>query len=239
MLLLPERVDSDLPTRRILIVEDEALVATLLSEALEQVGFDVSSAPDVLSAKRLVRTFDPDVALLDVNLGPGPTGLDLAHYLDRVHPDVALVLLTRHPDHRSVGLEAPKIPPRAGFLRKDLVSDVGTLLASINDVMRDRGSAHRHDRFDDRPLRALTVRQLAVLRLAARGMSNVAIARERGITERAVEKLLQSALQALGVPDHPDLNRRVDGIRRFVAAAGLPDAASTSELDRADRTPDA
>jgi DNA-binding NarL/FixJ family response regulator len=213
-------------TRRILLVEDEDFVAALLMDTLTRAGFDVRRAPDVLTARRLVRAFDPDVALLDINLGPGPNGIDLAHFLDRVHPEVALLFLTHHPDHRSAGIDVAAVPKRAGFLRKDMVGELSELMDAIDAVLRDRPSDHRHDQQEDRPLRGLTSRQLEALRLASLGLSNAAIARERGVTERAAEKLLQSALQALGVPDDPDMNRRVDGVRRYIAAAGLPDRRS-------------
>jgi len=210
-------------TRRLLLVEDEAFVASLLADVLTQAGFEVRVAHDVIEARRILREFDPDVALLDIWLGGGPTGLDLAHVLDRQHPEVAIVLLTRHPDRRTAGLAAADVPERAGFLRKDMVSDPDVLIDAIEGVLRDNPREHRHDRAPDRPLRGLTPRQVEVLRLAALGLTNAAIARERGTTERAVELLMQSALRALGVPDDPDLNRRVEGVRRYVAVVGLPE----------------
>jgi DNA-binding NarL/FixJ family response regulator len=222
------------PTRRVLLVEDEDFIAALLVESLEAAGFDVRRADDVLAARRLVRSFDPDVALLDIDLGPGPNGIDLAHYLDRVHPDIALIFLTRLPDHRSIGFDVADVPARAGFLRKDMVGEFTVVVGAIDAVVRGAPSEYRDDRRDDRPLRGLTPRQLEALRLASLGLSNAAIARERGITERAAEKLLQSALQALGVPDDPGMNRRVEGVRRFVASAGLPTRRSLEHLGSSD-----
>jgi len=221
--------DQDIrSTRRILLVEDEVFIAGLLAEILERAGFAVRRAEDVLAARRLVRTFDPDVALLDINLGPGPNGIDLAHYLDRAHPDIALIFLTRHPDHRSAGFDIADIPARACFLRKDMLGEFDVLMRAIDAVVRGRSNEYRDDRRDDRPLRGLTSRQLEALRLASLGLSNRAIARERGITERAAEKLLQSALQTLEVPEDADMNRRVEGVRRYVAAAGLPAVRSAA-----------
>jgi DNA-binding NarL/FixJ family response regulator len=210
------------PTRRVLLVEDEDFIAALLVEALEGAGFDVRRASDVLAARHLVRSFDPDVALLDISLGSGPNGLDLAHYLDRVHPDVALIFLTRLPDHRSIGPDAAGVPARAGFLRKDMVGEFNVVISAIEAVVRGTPNKYRDDRREDRPLNGLTSRQLEALRLASLGLSNAAIARERRVSERAIEKLLQSAFQTLGIPDDADINRRVEGVRRYVAAAGLP-----------------
>lgn len=210
-------------TRRILLVEDEPFVAALVSDRLQHLGFDVKTAMDVLSARRLLQTFDPDLALLDINLGAGPSGIDLAHYLAQAHPDIALLILTRHPDYRSAGINAAgALPQGCGFLRKDLLNDLAELTKAIEDVLRDQTAQHRHDQHPDRPLHQLTSRQIEVLRLASLGMSNAAIAHERGISERAVEKLLQSTFNKLEVSDSPGVNRRVEGIRRFIAAAGIP-----------------
>jgi DNA-binding NarL/FixJ family response regulator len=219
-------------TRRLLIVEDDSFVAALLAEILQRDGFDVRIAPDVLTARRLVDEFDPDIALLDIGLGAGPTGLDLAHYLDRSHPDIALLFLTRHPDRRSAGLAAADVPARAGFLRKDMVGDADALAEAIAAVVRDDPRSHRHDLDTDRPLDRLTARQIEVLRLASLGLTNSAIAVERGTTERAVELLLQAALKALDVPEDPRVNRRVEGVRRYVAAVGLPDRPEPTRSGR-------
>jgi DNA-binding NarL/FixJ family response regulator len=227
------------PLRRVLLLEDEDFVAALLLGALGRVGFDARRSPDVLDARRLVDSFDPDVALLDISLGPGPSGIDFARYLDRVRPDVALIFLTHHPDHRSAGIGAGQVPARAGFLRKDMVGELTVLTDAIDAVLRDRPHGHRHDRLEDRPLVDLTPRQIEALRLASLGLSNAAIARERGITERGVEKLLQSALHALGVPEDLDVNRRVEGVRRYVVAAGLPHPFHAAPYDSFEKASDA
>lgn len=208
-------------TRRLVVVEDDPLTTALLSAHLKHARFVIRTASDVLSAKRIIATFDPDVVLIDVNLGPGPTGLDLAHYLAQRQPEVGIVILTHHPDSRSAGFFGD-IPPHAAFMRKDMITEADVLTDAIEDVLRDKGGSHRHDLYEDRPLAELTVRQLDALRFAALGLSNAAIANERGITERAAEKLLQSALRALAIPDTKDTNRRVEGIRRYIAAVGLP-----------------
>jgi DNA-binding response OmpR family regulator len=79
-------------TRRLLVVEDEPLMASLLASALTSAGFSVETASDVLEAREAVRNFDPDAVLLDISLGDGPSGLDLAHVLNRQRPDIALIV---------------------------------------------------------------------------------------------------------------------------------------------------
>ena len=67
--------------RRVLIVEDEGFTSGLLCAALKGAGFDVHAASSAAEARRAVADFDPDAALIDLNLGSGPNGVDLAHIL--------------------------------------------------------------------------------------------------------------------------------------------------------------
>ena len=61
---------TDRGTARILVVEDEALIAMDLQALLEEAGYDViGPANSSAAALALIDTEDPDVALLDVNLG--------------------------------------------------------------------------------------------------------------------------------------------------------------------------
>ena len=208
--------------RRLLVVEDEPMVASLLSDVLRSAGFDVLTVTNVVDARVQAEEFDPDAALIDINLGEGPNGLQLAHLLHTTRPDIALVILTKHPDPRTVGADPRDLPPDCGYLRKDMVTDTTYLLDSINAVLTDQSRGVRHDLSGHRPLADLTPKQLDALRMAAMGMSNAAIARERGTSERNVEALLQNAFAALGIVPSPDVNPRVEAVCRYIAAAGLP-----------------
>lgn len=127
------------------MVEDEPFLAALVAEALQSAGFEVETASDVQSARRLIDTFDPDIAVLDISLGNGPTGVHLAHALEISRPDIAILFLTRHPDAASAQAEGLQLPANAGFLRKHMVNDTGQLLAAIEAVFADRASEVRHD----------------------------------------------------------------------------------------------
>ncbi|MBV1798570.1 response regulator [Siccirubricoccus sp. G192] len=67
---------------RILIVEDEALIAMLLTESLESAGHQVMGpAATATEALALCEAARPDLALLDINLRDGSSGLDVARAL--------------------------------------------------------------------------------------------------------------------------------------------------------------
>lgn len=60
--------------RRVLVVEDEALLRALLKSTLATHGFEVDTASDAVSASRMMKAFDPDVMVVDIDLGEGALG---------------------------------------------------------------------------------------------------------------------------------------------------------------------
>jgi len=209
--------------RRLLVVEDEALTASLLAEALTAHGFAVQTAADVLEARRAVKDFDPDAALIDISLGVGPSGLDLAHALSKQRPDIALLILTKHADPRMSGDNAPAVPDNCGFLRKDKIRDTEYLLEQLESVLGDAAADVRHDLVEPSPLSALTPRQLEVLRLMAMGYTNEFIAQYTQSSVSSVERWVMQIFRALGVNTNANVNPRVEAVRIFGMASGLPE----------------
>lgn len=224
--------------RRLLIVEDQALLRGLLVSAFAQRGFEVAAAASAIEARRLCRTFDPDAALVDVDLGPGPNGIDLAHALLIDHPYLAIAFLTDATDPRIAG-SAP-LPDRAtiAFLGKSRIDDLDRLFTAVDAALSDASSArYRDDRIVDRPLAGLTEVQLVVLALAASGASNAAIAAARGTRERAVERVLASVYDALGIAEDERVNQRVTAVARFLAAGGQPRSVPTRPMPAGSTSP--
>lgn len=209
--------------RRLLVVEDESLMASLLSQVLGAAGFAVETASDVLQARAAVRTFDPDAVLLDISLGDGPSGLDLAHVLHAQRPDIAIIVLTKYPDARVAGPNADELPPHCGFLRKDRVKDTAYLLEAIDAVLADRPRDARHDLDPAKPLAQLSPKHLEVLRLMATGYTNDFIAQAKGASQSTVERWTAEIFRALGIDTRGAVNPRVEAVRQFIAAAGVPD----------------
>ena len=210
-------------TRRLLIVEDEPLTAALLTDALGALDFEVATAHSAAEARREIRRFDPDAALIDIVLGHGPSGIDLAHVISERHPEIGVLLLTKYPDLETAGFHETGIPAGCGFLRKDMVGDKEAIVAALDEVLAERPERVRHDRDRDRPLAALTKAQIEVLRLMAAGYGNEAIAARRGCSVSAVQNLVVGIYRRLDIEQGGEVNPRVEAIRRFVAVAGLPE----------------
>lgn len=211
--------------RRLLLVEDEPLTAALLAEVLGAQGFVVETAHTFLEARQFLVSFDPDVVLLDIGLGDGPSGIDLGHIIGEKRPDIAVLFLTKQPDHRVSGGPGPDLPQGAGFLRKDKVRDTEYLLEAINAVLSDRAFDIRDDRDPARPLGGLSTKQLHVLRLMALGYTNDAIAARYAVSLSTAERWAAGIFKVLGIPTTGEVNPRVEAVRQFVAVAGVPERA--------------
>lgn len=84
-------------TARILIIEDEALVAMELRFVLEDLGYEVAgSAADARTARNLVKETEVDLALVDIHLSDGPTGIDLGRDL-ACDEGVTVLYMTANP----------------------------------------------------------------------------------------------------------------------------------------------
>lgn len=209
--------------RRILVVEDDSLIRGLVSNLLTSKGFSVRVAPDAAAAREIAIDFDPDLALLDIELGPGPSGVDLALALRATQPTISLVFLTHIPEPRIFGIDSKAIPKDAGYLYKGHISDPGVLEAAIESVLRGRSvSNFRDDKNSSHAFSKVSKSQLEVIKLVALGRTNAQIATERGTTIRAVENLLQRAFAASGIEVSDGEHARVKIAREYIRTSVLP-----------------
>ena len=119
---------------RVLVVEDEQSLRDLLRAALEREGWDVMGVPDAKTAEAAAEAFQPDVAILDIQLGEGPDGLALARQI-RKRSDLPFLFLTDRAgvDDRLAGFESGA----DDYLAKPFI--LAELLARLRVVLRRRG----------------------------------------------------------------------------------------------------
>ena len=116
---------------KIMIVEDEALIADHMAMVLEEMGYEVAGvADDGLAALEMMQGEKPDLVLLDINLAGGLDGVDVAQEINRRF-NIPFVFVTSNTSPRT--LERVKITEPAGFVVKpytpaDLASNVGIAL---------------------------------------------------------------------------------------------------------------
>lgn len=201
--------------RHILVVEDEPLLRDLIARTLEIRGFIVTTAASAADAKRAVKTADPDAVLLDVQLGPGPNGFDLAEVIARQRPDIGIVFLTNLPDPRFTGRSAKSVAKNQAYIRKGAIESGSELVDALEAVLLDQiTNDYRHDLASNRPLSQLSQRQVQILRLVAEGKTNAQIAQMRGTSIRAVESMLQRIFELMEI-DPKASNPRVLAVSKF------------------------
>ncbi len=87
---------------RILILEDEPLFVSDLVEILESEGYSVRTASDSDSALKMLETFFPDIAICDINLGDGPSGIDFAEKAKQLQPKIKIIYVTAYSNQEIV-----------------------------------------------------------------------------------------------------------------------------------------
>ena len=205
--------------RRVLLVEDDPFAVTLLTSVLTERGFKVKSCDNAAAAREEARAFDPDVAILDIHLRGEPMGIQIGYLLEKTHPQIALMYLTRYPA-AIVGDKSHREHVRGRVvLDKDEIAEPGILIDAVESALRGRKAAA--PKVDDGGIVKLTAIQLSVLGLMAEGLTNTAIANRRGTSERAVEKLIEAIYITLGIEARGERNARVLAALKYSEVMGL------------------
>lgn len=209
--------------RRILIVEDDVFMGSLMAEALINHGFETALAESAVKAKRKISTFDPDAVLVDINLGDGPNGIQFIRMLKQSRPEIAPILLSKHADPVSAGAIASDVPEGVAYLRKSLMHDTEALVAAINSALSDSAPTVRQDEESKGLLDLLTKAQREILHLMALGLSNKEIAKQRGVSVSNIEQRATEIYKAFGILQDESVMPRVQAVRRYVSVAGMPE----------------
>lgn len=208
--------------RHVVLVEDEAFLRSLLADYLEQAGFLVTTAATAADARRAIKSVDPDAVVLDIDLGPGPNGLDIGEALLAHSTDISVVYLTALADVRFLDQVGRKIHPRAAYLNKTRIEDGSVLVEALESVLQEKDiSAYRHDKDGDRPLANLSLTQIQILKMIAEGKTNQQIADLRQRSLSATEGTIARAFTALGIDPASEVNARVLAARTFLTQSGL------------------
>ena len=208
--------------QKLLLVEDNHFMRTLISEVLEKEGFELAIATNAAEAIKWAASFDPDAAILDVELGSGPNGYDVAKILREQSPEIGLVFLTNIPEPKTIGVDNKLVPKDAAYLVKDSVGDISLLVRAIAASLRGRINPELRQDKAEHKLSNLSRSQLDLLHMAALGLSNSEIAQRRGTTIRAVENLFKRAIEAANIEVGPGEHGRVLAVRKYIETVVLP-----------------
>ncbi len=202
----------------VLVVEDDNLTRITLASSLKSSGIDnVYTAASVSEAVSIAEKQLPSAALIDLHLGPGPSGLDLARQLRSLNSRIGIVILTSYDDPRLLGENPDFIPSGTKYLRKGDISDISV----VTQALHSSPSSHRLLAKSHASSLKLTQTQLSILKLVAEGHSNSEIARRRGVTEKAIEATISRLAHKLELENDSASNQRVHIARVYFRALGL------------------
>lgn len=206
----------------VLLVEDEDFTRTTLASALTLHGIHVAAS--CRGAREAVNpeiVGQADVGVLDLDLGPGPTGIDLAHGLRRLNPSIGIVMLTSFADPRLLSSSLSDLPMGSVYVVKQSLASLDLLISAIEGSLTMVGLG------PDSTVTGLTDSQIDTLRLLAAGLSNAEIARMRVVTERTVEQSIARTAKRLGIPSTAGVNQRVALAREYFRLIGTSRYART------------
>ena len=226
----PPRTAADEPQerKRVVLAEDSVLLREGIALLLEDQGFEIvgqSANGDDLLLK--VRSYSPDVAIVDIRMPPTHTdeGLRAAQKIRAEHPGVGVLVLSQYAEPAYALELLSETAEGVGYLLKDRISDVNEFAAAVRRVA-DGGSALDPEvvsqlvgrRRAQDPLEDLSPREREVLGLMAEGRSNQAIAQALFVTDRAVEKHVTSIFAKLRIAASSDDHRRVLAVLAFLGS---------------------
>lgn len=203
---------------RILIVEDDPFLQMTLAQSLESANFEITarvgSAADAIVA---AKESEPEIAILDLDLGPGANGIDLAIALRGIYPRLGLILLTSYTDPRLSDPSAPQLPKGTIFLTKSRLTSIHDLTTSILQVKLWPLEMKRQISFDSS---LLTDNQIEVLKYLAEGFTTAEIANRQGVSDKAVEGTITRLQNVLGISKDKKFNPRVQLVRAYYTLSG-------------------
>jgi DNA-binding NarL/FixJ family response regulator len=207
-------------TIRLVLADDHVLVRQGLRKLLEGAGFVVAGeAADGREAVRLVRSENPDVAVMDIGM-PLFNGLNAALELTHSCPQVRLIVLTQH-DNAQYVAEALRCGVKGYVLKNQAARDLVRAIEGVcrGEVYLSPGVASAVAEACAAPGRAdgLSVRERQVLQLIAEGSSTRDIAAQLGISAKTVESHRSKLMHKLDIHDTAGLVRYA--IRRGVTQA--------------------
>jgi DNA-binding NarL/FixJ family response regulator len=220
---------------RVVFAEDNYLVregtAALLqaSDDVDLIG-TASALDELLLA---VEELKPEVVLTDIRMPPTNTteGIDAARRIRSDHPDIGVVVLSQFAEEEYAYELLKDGAAGLGYLLKERVANLDELVRALNEVARGgsvldpkvvEALVSAKDRMAHSLLATLTDREREVLEHMAQGQNNASIAKSLFLTERAVEKHINSLFHKLGLSEETDVHRRVMAVLAFLRESDHP-----------------
>ncbi len=203
------------------ICEDDPFTLATLSAAISFRDVDVVfSVSDPAEAVAEFKKFRPHAVLIDLHLGDGPTGLDVARAIRRQGPEVGIVFLTSFESPKLIEKNFTGVPSGSQYLTK---RDVGSVEEILQAVQRSIAVERKTNVPESGKLTKLTKHQLSVLEILAKGGTNAEIAAQLEVDSKSVEPVIRRIAGRLGISSEQNKNQRIQMARAYLRGIGRLD----------------
>jgi DNA-binding NarL/FixJ family response regulator len=201
----------------VLILDDDQFSLITLKQAL--IGLNISvviATESIPKAIETIKNVDTQVAILDLDLGPGPNGVDVANMMRKINPNIGVILLTSFSDPRLANPYGPKLPQGSIFFTKAKLRDFNIL---VNAILLAR-KYPLVSRKQENPELNLSDRQIEVLKALATGLSTIEIAKSLDLSEKTIEAIISKLHSSLELQRDKRFNVRIQLARAYFALSG-------------------
>src|SRR5919205_1688156 len=214
---------------RVVFAEDNYLVregTAALLQASDEVDL-LGTASELDELLTAVEELEPDAVLTDIRMPPTNTteGIDAARRIRAEHPSIGVVVLSQYAEEEYAYELLKDGAAGLGYLLKERVADVTEVVRALKEVSKGgsvldpkvvESLVSAKDKVAHSPLAQLTEREREVLEHMAQGQNNASIAGSLFLTERAVEKHINSLFHKLGLSEETSVHRRVMAVLAFL-----------------------
>lgn len=209
---------------RVMVVEDDDFTRSTVVSSLQIQGIDVVCETSAVGpAMKMADEIKPEAVVLDLDLGAGPTGMDLAIGLRRRFPHLGIVLLTTFEDPRLLHPKIPAPPNGTEYLVKKNVGEIEILYKAIQKAIANVKSVNTPSagaKHVSPELSKVTDSQLETMRLVAKGLSNAEIAKVRKVSEKSIEQTISRLVANLNLHKDGKSNQRVQISKMYFRLTG-------------------
>jgi DNA-binding NarL/FixJ family response regulator len=210
-------------TIRVILADDHAIVRTGIRQFLERSGDIqvVAEADDGRQALQLIEELHPDVAVLDIQM-PHCSGIDVARQVRLNRLQVGVLILTAYEDDPYI--DAVLKAGANGYVLKTAtpaeivraVREVYHGKSVLDDVVLAKVMAQVSSSSPNSMIAPLTDREMEILSLAARGLTNRSIGTQLDISDRTIQGHIARIFEKL------QASSRTEAVMRAVSLGWLP-----------------
>lgn len=209
------------PMPKVMLVENDRTLLTMLANSLAQFGQNITAiASNSSDAIKLFQKVNPEVVILDIDLGDAIDGIELANIMQKSNPNIGIVFLTSFNDHRFAFVSKKEIPKNYIYLRKQQISNV----KMVSDAILEAATSSKKYSYSTPVTKnyhaELSDRDIELMRHISKGYSNIKIAKILKIEQKSCENAISRLLKKLEIPPDKEVNQRVLVTQKYFELSG-------------------